>query len=62
MKLQPQLHLGALSVSVARVAMAFWLYACGRLWPYQLDIDKKEPPSHLFDLSGATYIYKYYRV
>jgi hypothetical protein len=55
-----QLHLRALSVSVTPVAMAFWLYA--GVWPYHLDLGKMVPPSHLYDLSGANYIFKYYHV
>ena len=52
-----QLHLRALSVSVTPVAMAFWLYA--GMWPSHLD--QMVAPPHLFELSGANYIFKCYR-
>ena len=55
-----QLHLRPLSVSVTPVAMAFWLYA--GMWPYHLDLDQMVAPPHLFELSGANYIFKCYHV
>jgi hypothetical protein len=39
------------------VAMAFWLYA--GMWPSHLD--QMVAPPHLFELSGANYIFKCYR-
>lgn len=49
-----QLHLRPLSVSVTCGHRFFWLYA--GMWPSHLD--QMVAPPHLFELSGANYIFK----